>query len=191
MGHKFDISQKEKLDNDKRRSVLPPREILENIGLKENDTIADIGSGTGYFAIPASEIVGKAGKVYAMDISIDMIDELEKKIETCEISNIITLVTEENDFKLENDMVDFTFICSVAHEAEDITLFIKEAIRITKPKGKIVIIDWKKEESDYGPPVDHRMAPEEIIIAFKKNNIKDIELETIGEHFYTIKAKYN
>ena len=45
--------------------------ILSQIGLRPGDTLADIGSGDGYFSIPAARMVGKTGKVYALDVSAE------------------------------------------------------------------------------------------------------------------------
>ena len=81
MVHKFDSKNKHKLDSAKRREILPPFEVLVSIELKEGDTMADIGCGIGYFTFPTSEIVGKLRSVFEMDISNDMLEEVDKKIE--------------------------------------------------------------------------------------------------------------
>ena len=78
MAHKFNKLDKKKLDNPKKRELIPPYKILEMIELEEGDKIADVGAGIGYFTIPASEIVGKKGMVYALDIELEMIEEIEK-----------------------------------------------------------------------------------------------------------------
>jgi len=61
MANKFDINNKNKLDNPKRRESLPPYDILKTLGLQEGDIFADIGCGIGYFSIPAADIVGSKG----------------------------------------------------------------------------------------------------------------------------------
>ena len=61
MTHKFDAKNKHKLDNEKRRELLPPDETLIKLGLHEGDIMADIGCGIGYFTIPASKIAGDSG----------------------------------------------------------------------------------------------------------------------------------
>ena len=55
MTHKFDITQKSKLDNPKRRELLPVKQVLEEIELKADEIFADIGCGIGYFSIPADK----------------------------------------------------------------------------------------------------------------------------------------
>ena len=75
MTHKFDAKNRHKLDNPKRREMLPPEKTLIRLGLKQGDIVADIGCGIGYFTIPAANIVGDSGKVFAMDISPEMLEE--------------------------------------------------------------------------------------------------------------------
>lgn len=51
MTHKFAVSNKDKLDNPKRRALLPPHDVLLKLGLPEGAKMADVGCGIGYFAI--------------------------------------------------------------------------------------------------------------------------------------------
>ena len=87
MAHKFDAKNKHKLDNEKRRELLPPEEILIKLGLHEGDIMADIGCGIGYFTNPASKIAGDSGNIFAMDISPEMLQDVGIKIKS---NNILT-----------------------------------------------------------------------------------------------------
>lgn len=79
MTHKFDVQNKCKLDNPKRREMLPIEKVLAEIGLKEDDILADIGCGIGYFSIPAAQLIGSKGKVYALDVKYEMIEDVGKR----------------------------------------------------------------------------------------------------------------
>lgn len=80
MAHKFDVNNKNKLDNPRRREMLPVNKILDEIGLKAEDNLADIGCGIGYFSFPAADVIGSNGLVYALDVKEEMIEELDKRI---------------------------------------------------------------------------------------------------------------
>ena len=151
MAHKFDIKNKHKLDNEKRRELLPPELTLINLHLQEGDIMADIGCGIGYFSIPASKIVGKTGKIFAMDISPEMLQDVEIKIKENNISNIEIILTDENDLKLEDNKVTFAFISNVLHEAEEKENFLNEVKRIIAPNGKVAIVEWEKITSEFWP----------------------------------------
>lgn len=79
--HKFNPENKGKLDNPERRKLLPPEEVLLELGLKKGQNMADIGCGIGYFTIPAGEIVGREAKVYGVDILEEMLRELDQRLE--------------------------------------------------------------------------------------------------------------
>ena len=68
------------LDDPKRDAYQKPHEVLMALGLKEGDVVADIGAGTGYFSFHLAEHVGDKGRVYAVDISPDMILHMNRGI---------------------------------------------------------------------------------------------------------------
>ena len=96
--------------------MLPTRTVLNKIGLNEGARLADIGCGIGYFSIPAADVIGPQGIVFALDVSKEMIEELDKKIEENGIENIRTVITDKYNFKLEDNSVSYAFICTVLHE---------------------------------------------------------------------------
>lgn len=186
--HKFDVNQRNKLDNPKRREFLPPYEILKKLGLQEGDIIADIGCGIGYFSIPAADIVGSKGIVYAMDIELEMIEETERRAVGNGMANIRPIVTAEYDLKVGDSTVSFAFACLVLHEVEDRVRFIREIKRILKGNGKIVIVEWIKKESDWGPPADHRLENGYVTQVLQDCGFKNVSTTDINEYFFAVMA---
>jgi FkbM family methyltransferase len=189
MTHKFDAKNKHKLDNEKRREILPPEQTLINLHLHEGDIMADIGCGIGYFSIPASKIVGKSGKIFAIDILPKMLQDVEIKIKENNILNIEIVLTEENNLKLEDNSVTFAFISTVLHEAEKKEDFLKEVKRILAPNGKIAIVEWQKINSEFGPSIDLRLDRMDSIEMLDKLGFSTIESIDIGDNFYGIIAQ--
>jgi FkbM family methyltransferase len=189
MTHKFDAKNKHKLDNENRRELLPPEETLIKLGLHEGDVMADIGCGIGYFTIPASKIVGDNGKVFAMDILPEMLQDVGKKIKDNNISNIEIILTEENDLKLEDNKVTFAFISTVLHEADEKENFLNEIKRIISPKGRIAIVEWQKINSEFGPPIEHRLDKVDLIKILDTVGFSNISTIDIGENFYGLIAE--
>jgi len=188
MQHEFDINNKKKLDSPKRREMLPTRTVLNKIGLNEGARLADIGCGIGYFSIPAADVIGPQGIVFALDVSKEMIEELDKKIEENDIENIRTVITDKYNFKLEDNSVSYAFICTVLHEIEDGMAFINETKRILALGGKIAVVEWIRAESDWGPPVDHRLDSSDVKIMLQAAGFKEIEYLKLNEHFYIVKG---
>jgi len=169
--HKFNPNDKKKLDNEWRREVFPPKKTLELLGVEKTDIMADIGCGIGYFTVPVAEIVDENNKIYGLDISQEMLEEVEMKAESLSINNITTVKTDEYDLKIPDNSVSFGLMVNVLHEIEDKERLLKEIHRITKENGKLAIIEWKKIETKMGPPVHHRIGKDEVINICQKNGL--------------------
>jgi ubiquinone/menaquinone biosynthesis C-methylase UbiE len=161
MAHKFDPANINRLDNEWRRQNLPPLPTLEKLGLSSTDIVSDIGCGIGYFTIPAAGMLDSENKVYALDTSDQMLEEVKKRMSAAGVSNIVTIKTSEYDLKLPDESVTFALMVNVLHEIEDKAQFITEVRRILKAEGKIAIIEWEKENMEMGPPKDHRIGKDE------------------------------
>lgn len=186
MTHKFDVQNKNKLDNPKRREMLPVDRVLAEIALREDDILADIGCGIGYFSIPVAQLIGSKGMVYALDVKNEMIEEVERRAKENDLDNIRTVITDEYDLKLEDKSVSYAFICTVLHEIEDRIRFINETKRILNNSGKIAVVEWIKEAGDWGPPVNHRVASSDIEYELKECGFKEISYVKISQYFYII-----
>jgi len=187
--HKFNPDKKSKLDSPLRRKVLPPKETLENFDLKQGDIFADIGCGTGYFSFPAAEIVASEGKVFAMDISNEMIEDVVKKQDEENITNIEVVKTEENDLVIPEETATYSFMSLVFHEIKYKKLFLTEIRRILKEDGKLLIIEWIKKDTGMGPKVEERLATEEIQESLKHHGFKIEKTEEISDTFVGILAR--
>jgi len=186
MTHKFDIKQKQKLDSPRRREVLPPKEVLLKFGLTKADTFADIGCGIGYFSIPAAQIVDEAGKVYALDISQEMLEEAKKSAALKGLTNIEFIKSEEYHLALPDNSISFCFSCNVLHEIEDLKRFIKELVRLVKENGKLVIIEWNDKITDLGPPEGHRLSSSHLTELIQIEGLQvDSPLDIAG-YFYAL-----
>jgi ubiquinone/menaquinone biosynthesis C-methylase UbiE len=189
MAHKFDILKRDKLDNPERRKVLPPEETLRQLGLKPGEIMADIGCGIGYFTIPAGQIVGPAGKVFALDIADEMLQEVNEAKKSSHLNNIETVKTAEYDLALQSHSITFAFTCNVLHEIADLDPYIAEIRRILVEKGRLVVIEWEKKASEMGPPIDHRIDKVTLMALFTKNGFKTIDCQNIGKEYYSIRLE--
>lgn len=189
MTHKFDHKKMYKLDNPQRRMEIPPLETLEFLGLTMGNVVADIGCGIGYFSIPAASIVGNSAIVYALDISQEMIDELEKKSVELALPNIRAIKTGEYKLTLDDSSVDFIIMCNVFHEVEDKKRMMDEITRILKSGGIFSMIEWEKTERASGPPMEDRISFEEAVNILSEKGYDDISKHVISENFYGVTAR--
>ncbi|WP_124068316.1 class I SAM-dependent methyltransferase [Clostridium sp. E02] len=188
MTHKFKVMNKSKLDSERRREVLPAKKILDAVGIKRSDIVADIGCGIGFFTVPLSEAVGDQGVVYALDIEKEMLDDVENKMLEYNIKNVRPVVTQEYKLTLEDGCVGVAFLSTVMHEVKMREKFLKEANRILFPDGRIIIIEWIKKDCDYGPPADHRLDQDTLKRNLQRTGFKEITIMDFNEYFYIASA---
>ncbi|HNZ60071.1 MAG TPA: class I SAM-dependent methyltransferase [Methanofastidiosum sp.] len=183
MAHKFNVKEMHKLDSFERRKILPPEEILIKAGLKIKDIFLDIGCGIGYFSIPASRIIGIEGKVFALDTSSEMLEELKRRIYKKNIKNIIPIFSEPYRFPLDSNVGTFALISNVLHEVEDKISFLEETNRVLIRCGTLCIVEWQKKETERGPPLEDRINESEIKNLLEKTNYKLTNIHLIGDFF--------
>lgn len=159
--------------------MLPPYETLKRLGINGSDSVADIGCGTGYFSIPASEFVDD-NPVFALDISAEMLRELRNRSQT---KKIITVNTEPYDFKIKDDSITFALVVSLLHEIDDINRFMDEINRILKKDGRLAIIEWQKTNLDLGPALENKFSCNEIVELCKKH-FKLLNSFDLNDYFY-------
>lgn len=189
MTHKYKVINKSKLDSPKRREVLPAKKILDVAGIRQSDIVADIGCGIGFFTFPLSEAVGDEGIVYALDIEKEMLDDVEAGMLERNIKNVRPIVTQEYKLILEDKSVDTAFLCTVMHEVKMRQKFLKEVNRILCPDGRIIIVEWIKKGSDFGPPADHRLDPDVLKRNLQRTGFNDIQIMDFNDYFYIASAR--
>lgn len=150
------------LEDPARDAYQKPREVMDALDLKPGEVIADIGSGSGYFALRLAHHVGPTGRVYGVDISPDMIRHLNQRARDAGLQNVATILAPPNDPLLPQP-VDRFFIADVWHHIEDRPAYLTRMKDRLKPGGQVVMIDFHKKTLPVGPPVDMKIAREDVI----------------------------
>ncbi|GAB3670471.1 class I SAM-dependent methyltransferase [Halopiger thermotolerans] len=160
--HTFDAEQADKLEEAGRRyRFVSAEELLWALSPTPEATVADLGSGTGFFT---DDVAPHVGEVYAVDVQEEMHEYYREK----GVPENVELVTSDvSDLPLEDDGVDAAFSTMTYHEfASDDAL--AEVRRILAPGGRFVVVDWSATGSgDHGPPVDERYSPDEATDALR------------------------
>jgi len=157
--HKFDPVHRERLEHPDRLRQLPPHDLLARAGVREGVAVADVGCGPGFFTLPAAQMVGPAGRVYAIDISRAMLEAVQAKARDAGLRNIDAVLAEESAIPLPAGAAQVVLLAFVLHEAVHPRDFAREAARLLAPGGRLLLLEWKKEEMPVGPPVGDRLTP--------------------------------
>ena len=127
------------------RDVFDHRqEIVAALELRPGMTVADVGAGTGLFTRLFSPAVGANGKVYAVDISKEFIDHIEKLAREQHMENIVGVVCKEDSAELPAESVNLVFICDTYHHFEFPQKTMHSIYTALKPKGQLVLIDYRR-----------------------------------------------
>ncbi len=136
--------------------------LIENLELKPTDHVVDLGAGSGYFTFRIAPLVPK-GKVYAVDISPQMLGIVRAKMQKQDYKNVETVHSTITDLKLENNLADCVLIVDAYHEFSHPMEMGKAIYNTLKPGGKLVLIEYRME--DPGIPIKklHKMSEKQAI----------------------------
>ncbi|MDD3437305.1 MAG: class I SAM-dependent methyltransferase [Candidatus Gastranaerophilales bacterium] len=163
--------------------------VFEKLDLKAGSIFLDLGCGAGDYSIRASQIVGDSGLIYALDQWREIENRLNNKAKLLGIKNLKALTSDIKDkILLDNQTCDVCFICTVIHGIDLLKYgknLFKELHRIIKKKGKLAIIEIKKEEASFGPPMQIRLSPDELEKFITEFGFKQISYTDLNS-FYMI-----
>ena len=160
------------LEDPKRDAYQKPHEVMMALNLKPGEVIADIGAGSGYFTFRLSHSVGANGKVYAVDVSPNMILHINRRIRDLKATNVVTMLADPDDPLLAEQSINRFFMCDVWHHVENPSKYLATMKKMLKPGGEIVMIDFHKKELPVGPPPQMKIAREDLIKQMESNGFR-------------------
>jgi ubiquinone/menaquinone biosynthesis C-methylase UbiE len=145
--------------------LINPFKLLERVGLREGDQVADMGCGElGHFVFPAAQMVGNVGRVYAVDVQRQALDRVERIARDLQYWNVQTVWS---DFEVYNathipaDSLDLVLFINNLYLCQNREHALQEMARLTKAGGHMAVVEWKEGPSPLGPPADRRIGAKE------------------------------
>jgi SAM-dependent methyltransferase len=142
-----DLSIFEDKDRDKKLQV---QRVMDILGIKEGSHVADIGAGSGWFAVRAAKRAGNAGIVYAVDINPESIKYINRRTRRDGIHNIRAILSEEDDPRLPKNSVDSVLLLKTYHEVAHPVLLLENLRKSLRSRARIGIIDRNGKGDDHG-----------------------------------------
>jgi FkbM family methyltransferase len=140
--------------------------LLKNLAVKPGMVIADIGAGSGYHSALLSKMVG-SGKVFAVDVEPEMIAYLNERIKQKKLSRIVPVLSTEQKVSLPENTIDIMLLVDVYHEFSypyEMALSMRSAL---KPGGKLVLVEFRSEDSTVPIKTIHKMSEAQAIKELK------------------------
>lgn len=157
MAHLFDHRHVARLHDPERLSFQDPSRLLPLIRSYEHGDAAEIGTGSGYFFFPLCEFLAGRGTCHAIELQPEMLEhfEAERKKRDRDLP-VRTMVGTADRIGLSDESMALVWMANVYHELSHPREIFGEIFRILEAAGQLFVIDWKKEETPVGPPVDER-----------------------------------
>ena len=147
-------------DDPKRDAWQKPHEVIQALGLKPDAVVADIGAGTGYFAVRFANMVSR-GRVYGVDVEPGMVKYLDERARREKRANLVALAGAPNDPRLP-EKADLIVLVDVYHHVDGRERYFRKVRGYLKPGGRVAIIDFRLDSPE-GPPRAARIAPGQVI----------------------------
>jgi len=172
------------LEDPQRDVYQKPHEVIMALGLREGETVADIGAGSGYFTFRLASPVGEKGRIYAVDTSPDMIMHMNRRIRDMKLRNIVTVLSAPDDPLLMDGSIDRFFICDTWHHIQNQAQYLALMKKMLKPGGQVIMIDFQKRELPVGAPMEMKIAREDLVRQMESNGFKLVKEHTFLPYQY-------
>jgi SAM-dependent methyltransferase len=167
------------LERAERESEEEPDEALDAVGPLAGATVADVGAGSGYFAVRLAARVGSTGRVYANDLQPEMLKLLAARLARERITNVTLVQGSIDDPRLPAASLDLVLMVDVYHEFSEPQRMLRAIRTALKPGGRLVLLEYRKEDPKVPIRIEHKMTVEEA----------RVELEAEGFRFSKVDAR--
>ena len=163
-------------------------QIIETLALKNGQTIADIGSGGGYFTYKFAKAVGEKGRVYAVDTNQEFLEFIKKEATKQGLSNIISVLISSEYPKLPKHTFDYIFMRNMPHHLSNRVEYFKGLEENLKSDGKVIVIEYDGRGSFSFHKIYGHFVPQQTLI----NEMKEAGYKThksfdfLSEQSFTI-----
>jgi ubiquinone/menaquinone biosynthesis C-methylase UbiE len=172
------------LDDPSRLRSESARELWKRAGLRRGMTVVDVGAGTGYYSFPASDVVGASGEVHAVDVSRVLVRLLRERVRLRSPSNVVVHLSRPDRIPLADGVADRVLLANVLHGIPPAT--VAESVRILRPGGLLLDLDWKKGTTERGPPVENRLSVAEARAALEAYGLRFVRAGPLGASHYLL-----
>jgi len=146
--------------------LIDPEKVFAELRLQPDTVFLDVACGVGNYAVAAAEFIGPRGVIHAVDLWEEGIETLRERADEMGLSRIHADVGDVSArLPVEDGTVDVVLMATVLHDlVVDGTAegTLREIVRALKPKGRLVIIEFDKIDSEPGPPKAIRLSPGEV-----------------------------
>jgi precorrin-6B methylase 2 len=143
--------------------------LLKALRLKPGMTVCDMGCGNGFYTLELAKLVGKSGRVYAVDIQQEMLHLLDERAKRASIGNIQPVLGSAIDPRLPERSQDLILMVDVYHEFSHPEQMLRALGKALKPGGRIALVEFRLEDPKVPIKLLHKMSKKQILKEFLPN----------------------
>ena len=145
--------------------------LLRNLGLKDGMQVADIGAGSGYHSVRIARRIG-SGRVYAVDVSPEMMDHLNDRLKRESIRNVSCVLGSEAAIPLKDRSIDLILMVDVYHEFSHPYEMAQAMRRILRDDGRICLVEFRGEDASVPIKTIHKMTEAQAVREFEASGFE-------------------
>jgi ubiquinone/menaquinone biosynthesis C-methylase UbiE len=169
-----------------RQAWQKPDQVLQALHVRPGQTVCDIGAGPGYFALRLSRVVGPGGQVFAVDVEPKILDALRDRIVKAGARNVTPVLGLADDPLLPRAGCQLILMVDTYHHIRQGAAYLRRLVPALAPGGRIADIDFHKRRTPTGPPLEHRLAREDVLRDAAAAGLRVIEEPTFLENQYFV-----
>lgn len=169
-----------------------PGDIIAQLNLKKGQVVADFGCGAGFYSLAAAQFVADDGTVYAVDVMPDRLAVTQSSAQHAKLKNITVVQAdlEQPLLGIEAATCDVVVISNILHQVTAKEALLRNAYQVLKTGGQLVVVEWKRGFSPFGPAQDVRVSPDELTNMLQRGGFQFTKnLEADGYHYAVVFGK--
>jgi ubiquinone/menaquinone biosynthesis C-methylase UbiE len=193
MADAFNPEHGKRLEDPARLEALPQSAVVELLRLSGAETVVDYGAGTGIYTVAVAAAVPE-GKVFAVEALPQLAELLREKITPELADRLCVCETDDNVVPLDVGEADRVVMVDVLHHLYDQPEALEEVVRVLRPGGLFVVVDWGDAERPVGPPPGHVLGLDAVREIVTGMGLEVVEAHQLGEllpyHVAVVAAKH-
>lgn len=176
-----------------RASFAHPTRNANQFGIEPGMTVADFGAGSGHYTFAIAQMLQGSGRVYAIDVQRDLVRRIKNEAIVRNVSNVVEAVAGDiekpHGSRLADQSIDVVLVSNTLFALEDPVACLREAHRVLKPSGHLVLIDWSGSFNHMGPHPKHVISEDKAVEIARQARFAFLDTFEAGAHHWGLVLK--